>query len=72
MEGVCNNSFTKYLRSRPGASQDSIKRSKRLGIIVNNPHPIFGTSDNKEGEDLLKRMKNYKPKAVCVANDRRN
>jgi ATP-dependent RNA helicase DDX54/DBP10 len=64
MEGVCNNGYAKYLRSRPGASMDSIKRTKQLGLVVNKPHPIFGTAENKAGDDLLRRMKQYKPKTV--------
>ncbi|CAB3364540.1 Hypothetical predicted protein [Cloeon dipterum] len=64
MENVCNNAYSKYLKSKPGASMDSVKRSKQLGLIINNPHPLFGANENSEGNDLLKRMKNYKPKAT--------
>ncbi|XP_059471787.1 ATP-dependent RNA helicase DDX54 [Neocloeon triangulifer] len=64
MENVCNNGYSKYLKSKPGASNDSIKRSKQLALSVNTSHPIFGTDITKEGDDLLKRMKNYKPKAT--------
>jgi ATP-dependent RNA helicase DDX54/DBP10 len=64
MESVCNNAYGKYLRSRPGASIDSIKRSKKLGLVINHAHPVFGEVENKEEDDFLRRMKNYKPKAV--------
>jgi ATP-dependent RNA helicase DDX54/DBP10 len=64
MESVCHNAYGKYLRSRPGASIDSIKRSKKLGLVINNAHPVFGEAENQEGDDFLRRMKNYKPKAV--------
>ncbi|XP_046396763.1 ATP-dependent RNA helicase DDX54 [Ischnura elegans] len=41
MKKVCQNAYSQYLRSRPGASNDSVKRSKEAGLGEVGEHPGF-------------------------------
>lgn len=66
MERVCNNGFQKYLRSRPGASIESVKRAKEININNVGIHPFFNAyvKEDENSVELLKKMQNYKPKGV--------
>ncbi|XP_071451476.1 ATP-dependent RNA helicase DDX54 [Hetaerina americana] len=41
MKKVCKNAYSQYLRSRPGASTDSVKRAKEAGLGEVGEHPGF-------------------------------
>ncbi|XP_066581987.1 ATP-dependent RNA helicase DDX54 isoform X2 [Prorops nasuta] len=63
MEQVCNNAYQQYIRSRPGASSESVKRIKELQI--NEAGVISGYSNiQSDVTDLLARMKNYRPQGT--------
>lgn len=63
MEKVCENGYQHYLRSRPGASIESVKRSKELKINEAGVNTNYANV-NPIAMDLLTRMKNYRPQGV--------
>lgn len=63
MENVCNNAYQKYMRSRPAASIESIKRIKELDISTAGVLPEFKKLCN-DATDLLVQMKAYRPRGV--------
>jgi len=66
MTKVCSNGYKKYLRSRPGASAESVKRMREIDLTKLAVHPFFDKV-NDEGEssrELIEKMKTYKPKGV--------
>lgn len=69
MEGVCNNAYQQYLRSRPAASTESVKRVKNLNIIGAGIIPEFCDIKTQDADnslaDILSQMKNYRPPGVC-------
>ncbi|GLH10036.1 Eukaryotic initiation factor 4A-III [Gryllus bimaculatus] len=65
LQKTANNGYKSYLRTRPGASVESVRRAKELGLAHLKPHPIFnsgyfGTSDGMKAE-MLSRIKSYRP-----------
>lgn len=67
MQNVCNNAYEKYLKSRPPASSESNKRIKEINISNAGILPEFRNS-NSQAEDLLSKMKNYRPRGVNNLN----
>ncbi|KAG7208122.1 hypothetical protein KM043_009693 [Ampulex compressa] len=63
MEKVCNNAYQQYIRSRPGASSESVKRIKELHISQAGVIPEYSDVSPKT-IDLLTRMKNYRPQGT--------
>nr|CAD7193783.1 unnamed protein product [Timema douglasi] len=61
MRNVCSNGYKQYIRSRPGASNDSVKRFKDLNLANLAIHPVFSTNENLEKFRMLDKMKKYKP-----------
>ncbi|KAF4526402.1 hypothetical protein B566_EDAN012693 [Ephemera danica] len=63
MAKVCSNAYGKYLKSRPGASVDSVRRAKQLDLAVASPHPMFRDIESKSeaATDILQRMKHFRP-----------
>lgn len=60
---VCRNAYSKYLKSRPGASKESVRRVKSIDFVNIGFYPLFRTDgNNMEKINLLDRMKNYKPR----------
>jgi ATP-dependent RNA helicase DDX54/DBP10 len=68
MKKVCSNAYRQYLRSRPGASVESVKRVKDISLNSFGVHPVFpvqGTIQSK-ASDILEKMKNYRPNGVSL------
>ncbi len=73
---VAENGMKNYLRSRPPASTESLKRTKKdpkLALNTNlGPHPIFANVGDFVDEDTSQRtavldsLKLYKPNLVSV------
>lgn len=65
MQKVCNNAYQQYIRSRPSASAESVRRIKELRI---NEAGIFSQySDiSHTAADIISRMKNYRPQGVSI------
>lgn len=74
---VADRGFEKYLKSRQGASVESVKRAKRMaksGQMMDGmgAHPVMMAGEVKEGqadmaakrEDFLERMRNFRPQSV--------
>jgi len=71
------NAYKQYLRSRPGASTESVKRCKELKCQELAPHPLFNeekTDLEIAREDFLSQMKNFKPKTTIfeIGNTSKN
>lgn len=67
MQKVTENAYEQYLRSRPAASSDSNRRVKELNIGNAGVLPIFLSEEVRsevERENILDRMKNYRPHGV--------
>ncbi|XP_015606294.1 ATP-dependent RNA helicase DDX54 [Cephus cinctus] len=63
MQKVCDNAYQQYIRSRPGASTESVKRVKELRI--SQAGVIAEYCDvTPAAADLLSRMKNYRPQGT--------
>ncbi|CAH1278786.1 unnamed protein product [Diabrotica balteata] len=61
---VSENGYQQYIRSRPNASADSNRRIKELPLSSCWVHPIFKNVDEvdeNERENLLDKMKQYRP-----------
>lgn len=68
LQNVCSNGYKKYLRSRPGASVESVKRAKDINMNNLGIHYFFRAHCNENGgaAELLAKMKKYKPKGVRI------
>ncbi|KAJ9574711.1 hypothetical protein L9F63_008124, partial [Diploptera punctata] len=66
MKRVCGNAYKQYIRSRPGASVESVKRVKEISTDSFPVHPMFPAQYRTEPttSDLLKQMKNYRPQGT--------
>lgn len=65
MQKVCNNAYQQYVRSRPGASTESVKRVKELCISEAGVLPQY-SDISPTSADLILRMKNYRPQGVSM------
>lgn len=68
LKGVASNGYKHYLKSRPGASNESIRRAKRMKTMKFGPHPLFINTLKDDGElqktKFLAAMKRYRPQNV--------
>jgi ATP-dependent RNA helicase DDX54/DBP10 len=66
MKKVCVNAYRQYIRSRPGASVESVKRVKDISANSFAIHPVFSVQDSIQSGalDILEKMKNYRPNGV--------
>lgn len=66
MKKLCVNGYKNYVKSRPSASKDSVRRSKNIDLEKMRPHPSLTRTFGAESERLafISKMKNYKPKMV--------
>lgn len=66
MKNVCANAYRQYIRSRPGASVESVKRVKGINPNSFAIHPVFLVQDavQSSSSDILEKMKNYRPNGV--------
>lgn len=65
MRNVCNNAYQQYVRSRPGASAESVRRIKELRINEAGVLPQY-SDVSPMAADLISRMKNYRPQGVST------
>lgn len=68
MRKVCNNAYQQYIRSRPGASVESVKRVKELSINEAGILPQY-SDVSPIAENLISRMRNYRPQGVSTFID---
>nr|XP_023017464.1 ATP-dependent RNA helicase DDX54 [Leptinotarsa decemlineata] len=75
LRAIADRGYEQYLRSRPTASSDSNRRIKELPLSNCSVHSVFkknnsGLEDDRE--NLLDRMKNYRPQGtifeICGKN----
>lgn len=66
MKKVCNNGYKNYIKSRPGASKDSVRRAKNIDVEKMRIHPLFAKICHSESKkfEFINKVKNYKPKTV--------
>ena len=66
LKRVCGNAYKQYIRSRPGASIESVKRVKEIEPDKFPIHPLFPAQFEVESStyDFLKKIKNYRPQGV--------
>ena len=60
MEQVCDNAYKQYIRSRPAASSESIKRIKELHISEAGVIPEYSDVSSNT-TNLLSKILNYRP-----------
>lgn len=63
MEKVCNNAYKQYIRSRPAASSESIKRVKDLHISEAGVIPEYSDVSSNT-MNLLSKIVNYRPQGT--------
>ncbi|XP_078050326.1 ATP-dependent RNA helicase DDX54 [Augochlora pura] len=63
MEKVCDNAYKQYIRSRPAASSDSIKRVKELHISEAGVIPEY-SNVSANTRNLLSKILNYRPQGT--------
>lgn len=71
MEGIlktCNNAYKKYIKSRPGASVESVRKVKDLELAIMQAHPLFRNIGHAELEkfSLLTKMSEYRPSTTVL------
>ncbi|KAK7603245.1 hypothetical protein V9T40_003244 [Parthenolecanium corni] len=66
MKKVCNNGYKNYIKSRPGASKDSVRRAKNIDVEKMRIHPLFAKICHSESKkfEFINKVKNYKPKTT--------
>merc|ERR1740128_113102 len=72
-----NNAYKQYLKSRPAASRESVKRCKELKEKKIGPHPVLNTDSSdleEERVNFLEQMKNFKTKSTIfeIGNTSKN
>ncbi|XP_034190924.1 ATP-dependent RNA helicase DDX54 isoform X1 [Osmia lignaria lignaria] len=63
MENVCENAYKQYIRSRPAASSESIKRVKELHINQAGVIPEYSDVSSNT-MNLLSKIVNYRPQGT--------
>ena len=71
------NAYKQYLKSRPGASKESVKRCKEIKEMKIGPHPVLKTDSSEmelEKVNFLEQMKTFKPKSTIfeIGNTSKN
>ncbi len=66
---VADKGWLKYLKSRPPASTESIRRVKKMKETKIEIHPLFKDEENEQQmsvkrESILEEMKRFRPHAV--------
>ncbi len=74
---IADNAYKHYLKSRPGASVESVKRTKELKSQQMGDHPLLRrTTSAVEAErtSILEQMKHFRPKSTIfeVGNTTKN
>ncbi|XP_055936152.1 ATP-dependent RNA helicase DDX54-like isoform X2 [Argiope bruennichi] len=58
---VSRNAYQQYLKSRPAASSESIRRMKKFSFATVEIHPLFKDDAELEKNKMLAKMKSYRP-----------
>jgi len=71
------NGYKQYLKSRPGASVESVKRSKEMKDAQIGEHPILRrevTEEDRAQSNFLEQMKQFRPKSTIfeIGNNNKN
>lgn len=71
------NGYKQYLKSRPGASVESVKRTKEMRSLPIGDHPVLSsklTSKDNQRYNILDEMKKFRPKATIfeIGNTTKN
>ena len=70
MKKVSANGYTQYLKSRPGASSESVRRSRKMKTSALGAHPLLVSSERNESDlqrsSFLEQMKNFRPQNVSL------
>ena len=74
---VAENGYKQYLKSRPGASVESVKRTKELKSLQIGDHPLLTravTKQDKQRSNILEEMKNFRPRSTIfeIGNTTKN
>jgi ATP-dependent RNA helicase DDX54/DBP10 len=74
---VSENGYTQYLKSRPGASVESVKRAKELKKVPFGAHPVMvKDKSNVEADrmNILEQMKRFRPSSTIfeIGNTTKN
>ena len=72
-----DNGYKKYLKSRPGASKESVKRARDYKDMKIGCHPVLKTAAidfEEEKSDILDQLKSFKPKSTIfeIGNTSKN
>ncbi|KAI4495341.1 hypothetical protein M0804_001542 [Polistes exclamans] len=70
MEKVCDNAYERYIKSRPAASSESVKRVKELNINSAGIIPEY-SNINPATIDILTKMKQYRPQGTIFEIDKK-
>ena len=67
---TCTNGYKNYIKSRPGASVDSVRRAKKIDLTVVAEHPMFQKiiAADMERIDFVSRIKNFRPETVSYCS----
>lgn len=65
MEQVCDNAYKQYIKSRPAASSESIKRVKELHISEAGLIPEYSDISSNT-RNLLSKITSYRPQGVRI------
>lgn len=65
---TCTNGYKNYIKSRPGASVDSVRRAKKIDLTVIAEHPMFNEviASDMGRIDFVSRIKNFRPDTVSI------
>jgi len=71
------NGYKQYLKSRPGASVESVKRSKEMKDALIGEHPLLRrevTEEDRAQSNFLEQMKQFRPKSTIfeIGNNNKN
>lgn len=60
------NGYKNYIKSRPGASVDSVRRAKKIDLTALAEHPIFNKviASDMGRIDFVSRIKSFRPDTV--------
>ncbi|CAH1738888.1 ATP-dependent RNA helicase DDX54 [Aphis gossypii] len=63
---TCTNGYKNYIKSRPGASVDSVRRAKKIDLTVIAEHPMFQKiiASDMGRIDFVSRIKNFRPETT--------
>ena len=71
------NAYKQYLKSRPGASKESVKRAREYKDMKIGAHPVLRTAQTDLDEvktDILDQLKSFKPRSTIfeIGNTSKN